>query len=82
MAGGRESFILSPMCNERVRNEALYRTGDPTPVENIPVEFRAVAILPRGKTQIIDTRLCYNWDPGIDGGELVECGSVAAHAER
>ena len=60
-----------------MRNEALYRSGDQKPVEEIPEEFRVVALLPKGKTQIIDTRLCYNWDPGPDGGEYVECGSVA-----
>jgi len=62
-----------------MKNEALYQTGEQP--KEIPEEFRSVGVLPNGKKQIIDIRLCYNWDPAPDGGELVPCGSVAAHAD-
>ena len=47
-------------------------------LEEIPEEFRRVALLSNGKMQMVDIRLCYNWD----GEKYVECSSVAAHAEQ
>lgn len=49
-----------------------------TPVDAIPEEFRMKALLPGGKTQIVDKRLAYNWNATM--GALVECGSVAGDA--
>lgn len=59
-----------------------YDTERVTPVSEIPAEFQLKAILPGGRFQIIDTRLCYNWQPGENGGRYVECGSVAADAGK
>lgn len=54
-----------------------------TPTEEIPLEFRSAVPLPgTNRKQILDKRLCYNWQPGADGGRYVECGSVAADAEK
>ena len=55
-----------------------------TPIEEIPDHFRKEVSLPGGGTQIIDTRLAYNWEPGPGGkgGRYVECGSVWSHAEQ
>jgi len=68
-------FILSrenhPYSSERV-----------TPITEIPPEHRIKVPLPGGRTQILDDRLCYNWQPGEDGGRYVECGSVAADAQK
>ena len=60
-----------------------YATERVTPIEEIPPEFQHAAPLPGGGTQVVDTRLCYNWQPGAGGrgGRYVECGSVAAAAE-
>ncbi len=54
----------------------------PTPVSQIPPRFRKKVALPgTNRTQIVDSRLCYNWEPGANGGRFVECGSVAADAD-
>lgn len=51
-----------------------------TPISDIPVEFRHVVVLPGGEQQILDRRLCYNWDPSIEA--MVECSSVWSDADR
>lgn len=51
-----------------------------TPVEEIPPQFRKKAKLKSNVFQILDKRLCYNWEPGPNGGRFVECGSVASDA--
>ena len=53
-----------------------------TPVEEIPLKYQVKAPLPGGRIQIVDMRRCYNWQPGENGGILVECGSVAAGAHK
>lgn len=51
-----------------------------TPLGEIPEEYRMVANLPKGGTQIIDKRRAYNWNPTV--GAMVECGSVAGDAHK
>ena len=54
-----------------------------TPTEEIPEEFQTEVPLPgTNRKQITDNRLCYNWQPGPDGGRLVECSSVWADADK
>ncbi|KUK79656.1 MAG: hypothetical protein XD95_0230 [Microgenomates bacterium 39_7] len=53
-----------------------------TPIDEIPPQFRRIATLPGGNKQIVDSRLCYNWEPGDEGGRMVECSSVASHASQ
>lgn len=60
------------------RKNYQYNIERITPIEEIPPKFIGVAPLPGGRIQIVDTRLCYNFN-GID---LVECGSVWSHAEE
>ncbi len=67
----RERHRYAPPGMERV-----------TPVEEIPPQFQKEVRLSASNVQIIDTRLCYNWEPGEDGGRYVECGSVASDADK
>lgn len=64
------------------RKNHPYDVERETPLEEIPEEFRKEVPLPGGGTQIIDTRLTYNWQPPINGrkSRLVECDSVLSHA--
>ena len=73
--------------NKLARSRKNHDYADPgqertTPLEEIPDEFQMEVPLPGGKKQIVDKRLCYNWQPGPDGGRLVECGSVWADADK
>jgi len=64
------------------RENYPYKEERITPVEEIPKEFQSVTKLGAGNIQITDNRLCYNWEPGEDGGRYVECGSVATAAGK
>ena len=64
------------------RAEHPYSEERDTPVEEIPEGFQKESLLPGGRVQITDTRLCYNWQAGPNGGCYVECGSVWLHAEQ
>lgn len=67
----RENHQYAPPGKERV-----------TPIDEIPVHFQKVVRLSEKKVQTLDIRLCYNWEPGEDGGRYVECGSVASDADK
>ena len=71
LVNSRERHCYAPPGMERV-----------TPIDEIPLAFQKVIRLSKDKVQIIDTRLCYNWEPGEDGGRYVECGSVASDADK
>ncbi len=66
------------------KNHQYPPTGSeyPTPIQKIPREHRRTVPLPGGRTQVVDDRLCYNWDPAYQGGKMVECSSVASHAAQ
>ncbi len=66
-----ERFVMS-------RKNHPYDSERVTPIEEIPPKFRLTAPLPGGNFQILDTRLCYNFN----GKEFVECGSVWSHAKQ
>lgn len=66
-----ERFVMS-------RKDHPYSSERVTPIGEIPPKFRQKALLPGGNSQILDTRLCYNFD----GKQYVECGSVWSHAEQ
>lgn len=75
------------MPNKPIESRSNHQYAPPgeertTPLEEIPPEHRRKSVLPGGGYQITDNRLCYNWEPGPDGGRLVECGSVAADASK
>lgn len=53
-----------------------------TPIQEIPLAHRRTVPLPGGGKQVVDARLCYNWDPAYQGGKMVECSSVASHADQ
>lgn len=63
----------------RSRRNHSYTTERVTPKGEIPPQSQIAAILPKNKGfQIVDSRLCYNFD----GERYVECGSVWSHAEE
>ncbi|MGD9128957.1 MAG: hypothetical protein PVJ09_00485 [Candidatus Woesebacteria bacterium] len=72
------------MSERKRRKEPHYYLREQrTPLSQIPQEYQMTATLPGGDIQIVDTRLCYNWQPSPKGkGRLVECGSVAADADK
>jgi len=61
------------------RKNHPYNEERKTPKKEIPFEYRKKLLLPGGRSQIIDTRLCYNCNTN---GEWVECGSVWSHAKQ
>lgn len=63
----------------RSRKDHSYSEERLTPIEEIPPEHRYNAPLPGGGSQVLDNRLCYNFEPG--NKRYVECGSVWSHAE-
>lgn len=66
------------------RKNHPYSSERETPLEEIPKKFRRKAPLPGGGFQILDSRLCYNWQPPKDGrpSRYVECGSVWSDADK
>lgn len=65
------------------RKSHPYNSERVTPISEIPPENQDVANLPAGGSQVVDNRLCYNWQPDPKPhGRFVECGSVQSDAEK
>lgn len=69
--------------SEKLTVFSLHSSGERiTPIEEIPVDERLLALLPCGRKQLIDRRRCYTYHPEYSdnffpNGAYLECINLA-----